>query len=174
MPSEDTVSKVDESGDEKTGSRESEEMHIKNRQFWDQFINTMVFNHAEQEKPRHGGRNWVKIPFYSAVERIQCFRAKAEKYICVFMYFNGVGGLEAYEKIMDKWSEFESSLPGLEHSIASHGFPEIFIKHSVDITDESTVEEQLTWLRETSNKFVDIFGPVFEAIERDERRDKKI
>ena len=89
------------------------------------------------------------------------------------MYVKGVGGLEAYENIMEKWSEFESSLPGLEHSISSHGFPEIFIKHSVDITDESTVEEQLSWLRETSNKFVDIFGPVFEAIERDERRGKK-
>ena len=31
-------------------------------------------------------------------------------------------------------------------------------------------EEQLAWLREMSNKFVDIFGPIFEAIERDEKR----
>jgi len=157
--------------DESTGERrENEEMHLKNRQFWDKFIASAVFNHSEQEKPRHGGKNWVKIPFYRAVERIQCFRSKTGKYICVLMGFNGIGGVEAYEKIMDKWQELESSIPGLVHSFSSKGDPEIFIKYSVDITDESTEEEQLNWLRETTNKFVDIFGPIFEAIERDEKR----
>lgn len=151
--------------------RENEEMHLKNRQFWDKFIDSVEFNHSEQEKPRHGGKNWVKIPFYKAVERIQCFRVKTSKYICVYMNFNGVGGTDAYETIMAKWSELEAAIPGLQHSISrKKGNPEIFVTHSVDITDESTEEEQLTWLREMSNKFVDIFGPIFEAIERDEKR----
>ena len=41
--------------DDSTGeSRENEEMHLKNRQFWDRFIDSVEFNHSEQEKPRHG------------------------------------------------------------------------------------------------------------------------
>ena len=54
-------------------------------------------------------------------------------------------------------------IPGLGTQFPGRADPEIFIQYSVDITDESTEEEQLA-LR-LSNKFVDIFGPIFEARE---------
>ena len=60
------------------------------------------------------------------------FPLQKGKYICVYMNFNGVGGTEAYETIMAKWSELEAAIPGLERSISQRAilkFSSIFSGH---------------------------------------------
>jgi len=166
----DKIDSEEEQGSEQSNA-ETEAYHIRNRQFWDKFINSVIFNHSDQDKPRHGGKNWVKIPFYKPVERIQCFRAKTKNsYICVYMNFNGDNGTTAYERILEQWDDVSSQIPGVLHQINKNGHPEIFIKHTVDITNEATETEQLEWLSTTSNQFIDTFGPIFEAFERDLNR----
>ena len=33
-----------------------------NRAFWDRLIANIRFSHPDQAPPRHGGRNWVRVP----------------------------------------------------------------------------------------------------------------
>lgn len=66
--------------------------------------------------------------------------------------------------------ELKDAILGLKRSISKKGSPEICIQYSVEITDESIEEEQFNGLYKLSNKFVGTFGPIFEAIERNEKQ----
>ena len=149
-------------------SREDEETNIRNRQFWDKFISQVQFSHDDQDKPRHGGRNWIKIPYYPQVNWITAYRAKDgnRSRVGLFMTFNGPRGDEAYTQLLDQWEGLVSEIPGLDHQVSKDGIGEIFIFEFVDITDASTEAFQLEWLIETSVKLTDTLTPIFEAMGR--------
>ena len=155
-----------ESGSKK--SREDEETNIRNRQFWDKFITQVQFSHDDQDKPRHGGRNWVKIPFYPQVYWFTAYRIKDgnRSRVGLFMTFNGPGGDKAYTQLLDQWEGLVSEIPNLDHQVSKDGIGEIFISELVDITDASTEAFQLEWLIKTSVKLTDTLTPIFEAIGR--------
>jgi hypothetical protein len=158
----------DNQGSEPRKSREDEETNIRNRQFWDKFIAKVQFSHDDQDQPRHGGRNWVKIPYYPQVNWITAYRIKDgnRSRVGLFMTFNGPGGDEAYAQLLDQWEGLVSEIPNLDHQVSKDGIGEIFIFEVVDITDASTEAFQLEWLIKTAVKLTDILTPIFEAMGR--------
>ncbi len=160
------ISENEESGPKK--SREDEETNIRNRQFWDKFITQVQFSHDDQDKPRHGGRNWVKIPYYPQVNWITAYRIKdpSQSRIGLFMSFNGPDGDEAYRRLLDQWDSLVSEIPNLVHVVSKDGIGEIAVKEYVDINDPLTEDFQIDWLIKTAVKLTDTFTPIFEAMGR--------
>jgi hypothetical protein len=152
----------------KKRSREDDETNIKNRQFWDQFISRVRFSHVDQDKPRHGGRNWVKIPYFPQVNWITAYRLKdgPRSRVGLFMTFNGDRGDQAYTKLLDQWDTLVAEIPELDHQVSKEGVGEIYIKKFMDVSDETSEEDQLDWLTETSVKLTDTLTPIFEAMDR--------
>ena len=144
-----------ESGQKK--SREDAETNIRNRQFWDRYIAEVRFSHDGQDKPRHGGRNWVKIPYYPQVNWITAYRIRvpSQARVGLFMTFNGPGGDEAYTRLLDQWEILLAEMPNLRHKVSKDGVGEIGIKEYVDTNDPATEDFQIDWLIKTSGKLTD-------------------
>ena len=57
------------------------------RAFFQRFIDEVVFDHAEQEKPVHGGENWVRAKLPKPVDRMVIWRSPAYDSIGVSAVF---------------------------------------------------------------------------------------
>lgn len=147
--------------DEVTSS--SSEQREKNRAFWDEFIKRASFDHPEQESPRHGGNNWVRMKFPEPAGWVTCYRTQSEfPRVGVFMTLNGERGEEVYENLMSRADELRTVLPEIGFDEARHQAPTVFIRRAMDIADESTTALQLEWLLEYSNRFVSLLRPILE------------
>ncbi len=51
-----------------------------NREFWTKIIKEIKIEHPDQEPPRHGGNNWIKLPMPSPLKWITAYRARDDSY----------------------------------------------------------------------------------------------
>ncbi len=136
----------------------------RNREFWDGFIREVEFEHPEQEKPRHGGNNWVKINFPEPFGWITAYRQKdrigvscgvksedAEQAMAFFENYK----LQLQDEInKDLRFELQEKRKGW-----GGGF-HISIHKNIDTLDDTTTKEQFTWLSNTLNAYVNALRPL--------------
>ena len=156
----------DQEGISRSGSqpRQDEAARTRNREFWDQFIKVMEFDHPDQERPRHGGNNWARVPFPEPFGWITAYRQKDR--IGVFCRVNPDQALDAQQffenykqQLRDEINpelrfEFEEKRKGW-----GNGF-HISVHKVIDTLDDSTLEEQITWFSDTLNAYVNVLRPL--------------
>ncbi len=126
-----------------------------NRAFWQRFIDTIHFDHAAQAPPRHGGNNWVKLPFPPPITWITAYRNKSEA--GVFFRLSDEAGRSLYDELAGQADELcrETGLPLVLDMKSSDPFSgTISATRSIG---PSTEAEQLAWLCMAANRFVNAF-----------------
>ena len=126
-----------------------------NRSFWQRFIDTARFDHADQAAPRHGGNNWVKLPFPAPIDWITAYRNKTVT--GVFFRLTDEDGRGFYDELVRQADDLRSET----------GLPLVFDVKSSDPFSgtvaatcplgTSTDADQLAWLSTAANRFVNAF-----------------
>jgi hypothetical protein len=149
----------------RSSNRMDESTKQKNRLFWDKFIETVEFDHPDQEKPRRGGNNWVKIIFPQPFNWITAYRTKDR--IGIFCTVNLEDNAENARDFFEEYheqlkNEIDESIR-LEFETEKKGWGNGFsiaISKYLDTYDDSTINEQMNWLTKTMNGFVSSLRPL--------------
>lgn len=126
-----------------------------NRSFWQRFINTVRFDHADQAAPRHGGKNWTKLPFPAPIVWITAYRNKSEA--GVFFRLTGDACRALYVDLSGQADDLcrETGLPLVFDVKSSDPFSATVA--AVKPLGSSSEAEQLAWLSSAANGFVNAF-----------------
>lgn len=143
----------------------NEKIKQKNRLFWDKFIENIKFDHPEQEKPRRGGNNWVKIPFPEPFEWVTAYRSKDK--IGVFCSVNLDKNAAEVKTFFEEYEDQLKDEIGqsLRYEFITdkkdwgNGFF-ISINTVFDTLDDSTINDQLAWEIRTLNAYVNTLRPL--------------
>jgi hypothetical protein len=145
---------IDEGDELPDRDPEKERKNAINRAFWDRLIASIRFSHPDQAPPRHGGRNWVRVPLPDLPLRMTLYRM-ADK-VGAFVTFTGDARDEDLER-------FESDRVALECEVGeqlkfskppdSQEF-QISARKPIDTLDPATVDAQLDWLCRVGDRFV--------------------
>lgn len=130
------------------------------RAFWDRFIAAAHFDHPEQDQPRHGGRNYVRLPLPAPANSMVCYRARGLGVAGVFFRLQGEDGMQLFEQFEQQKLELEQQLGAPLNFSRSEQAPTISTTQQFDIDDESTQDDQLNWLTENANGMVNTFRPL--------------
>ncbi len=130
------------------------------RAFWERFIARADFDHPEQDKPRHGGRNYVRLPLPAPANSMVCYRARGDGVAGIFFRLQGEDGMQLFERLEQRKQDLEQAL-GVQLTFSRDAqAPTISTTQNFNIDDDSTVDEQLNWLTQTANAMVNTFRPL--------------
>lgn len=135
------------------------------RAFWQTVIDAMQFDHPDQVGPRHGGRNFIRIPMPEPVGSLVAYRTK-----------KGVGGFffrlkgDLGERF---FHELELAGNGLEAEIGAH----LDMRQETSLPFQAIIEclylGELTdedafrgWLADVANRLVGALRPMLSGFER--------
>ena len=128
---------------------------VQNRAFWQAFIDTARFDHADQPAPRHGGNNWTKLPFPAPVEWITAYRNKIE--IGIFFRLVDEAGRDLFQLLLDQAAELRAETVAQLSFDEKSGDPFNATIGAVRALDHVDENAQLAWLTSTANSFVSAF-----------------
>jgi hypothetical protein len=139
-------------------TEERRSVRAANRAFFQRFIDEVVFDHAEQEKPVHGGENWVRAKLPKPVDRMVIWRSPAYDSIGVSAVFPASDDSRGFiESLRRKAAELKKD-SGLDLRLEDTA-------ESVSATvekpyhDAGDDEEQLVYLKKTANAMVNLLRP---------------
>ena len=129
--------------------------------FWDRFRATIRFDHPDQDRPRYGGRNNVRLPLPDPATWMTCYRSRAEGgSVGLFFRLVEEKGMRLFETLKARQSELEAELGTSLSFSANDNKPTISISSPFDIDNEAEQEAQLEWLKTYANKMVSLFRPL--------------
>ncbi|MDR3463687.1 MAG: hypothetical protein P4L76_15365 [Beijerinckiaceae bacterium] len=126
-----------------------------NRAFWQKFIDTIRFDHADQSPPKHGGNNWVKISLPEPINWLTAYRNKTEA--GVFIRFTKEAGQALFEELAQQAAELRAeTTDALSFDVKSSDPFVAMISATKALTsaDHLSESEQLSWLKRTANSVV--------------------
>ena len=151
-----------------TGSEEAEtgspailagrgEQPERNRTFWQRFIDTVRFDHADQPPARHGGNNWVKLQLPAPAGGLTAYRSRGE--IGLFLRLRSEGGHALFDRLAAAADELRAEIGAdltfeVRDQEPFNGL--IAVKHAWGGA-EMTDDDQLQWLGRTSNRMINAF-----------------
>ena len=147
-----------------SGSRLDETAKNRNREFWDQFIKRMKFDHPDQEAPRHGGNNWIRARFPEPFGWITAYRQKDR--IGVFCGVDPDEAVQARQFFEDYTQQLRDEINPdlrLEFEERKKGWGNGFyisVHKEIDTLDDSTVTQQVRWFADTLNAYVNVLRPL--------------
>lgn len=127
------------------------------RAFWQRFIDEVEFDHPNQQPPRHGGNNWVKIPLVGGA-RLTAFRIEGK---VLGLFLAGPQKAEAYDLLKPEAQSIIEETGLRDMRFHRFGDPETFDSIGIEkpLARFADEEEQLEWLKETSNTLVTALRP---------------
>ena len=129
--------------------------------FWDRFIATVKFDHPDQDKPKYGGRNNVRLPLPAPSTWMTCYRYRADGgRIGMFFPLKGESGLQLFETLKARQQEFDEMLGTPLTFSVDDKHPTISITAPFNIDDATEQDAQLEWLTTHANKMVNLFRPL--------------
>ena len=129
-----------------------------NRAFWQTFIETVRFDHADQAPPRHGGNNWSKLPFPAPINWLTAYRNKVE--IGVFFRLADEDGHALFRQLLDQATDLRAETVAelsLDEKSSDPFSATVRAVRPIDTAAPSNENEQLAWLKSTTNSFVNAF-----------------
>ena len=127
------------------------------RAFWQRFIDEVRFDHPDQAPPRHGGDNFVRIPFPPFQRGIHCWRSGN----LIGMGVTFSGHMEIYDALVADADAIrtETGLPDLR--FYQHGHPEL--KDTIGVSglcsEIGNEDQQLAWLCDRANRLINALRP---------------
>jgi hypothetical protein len=142
-------------------SPEAVSLRLADRKFWDTFIENASFDHPEQDGPRHGGRNYVRLSLPEPANHMVCYRTRADGG-GIGMYFRLIGedGVGLFDQLQQRKADLEEQVGTQLLFSNDDGSPTISIRKQLDIDDASTEPFQRQWLIDHSNSIVNTFRPL--------------
>ena len=141
---------------------------VRNRIFWQSFIDRVRFDHPEQSPPRHGGNNWVRLELPQPASGMTAYRNKDS--VGLYITLVGPTGARAFD-------DFEADLSALEEEVGTAltltREKEIPFKGIISATRPfanlvpGEVPELRAWLVVTANRLVNTFRPRLAMLERE-------
>lgn len=128
------------------GPPRSQQGLVANRAFWQQFIDEVRFDNADQAPPRHGGNNWVQIMLPAPAVRITAYRHNGR--VGLFLVEQQGSGLA--EALINDLDEMQKELPELTISAPptrGRGARRLIATEPMNCTD------QLEWLKKAAVAF---------------------
>lgn len=136
---------------ERPGPRtEQQQVRAANRAFWQEFIDTVRFDHPDQPPARHGGNNWVRIPLPSPARYLNAYRLNGG----VGLSLVAEPGSDVFERLAWDIEDLrrETDIAGLRSSRGSDGAAKgLFIETHAPGPTEA---DQLAWFRTHANRLV--------------------
>ena len=139
-----------------------------NREFWNTFIKQMHFDHPDQEIPRIGGNNWIKIPCPKPFSWFTAYRTTGSpKRIGIFVKYAGPEQQSLYD-FFSKNTDLLKEEVHADIQVAitdgkkikwENGFS-VWLRKELDWSDDATTEEQMAWFSEYLNRFVNSMRPL--------------
>lgn len=136
---------------ERPGPRtDQQQVRAANRAFWQEFIDTVRFDHPDQPPARHGGNNFVRIPLPSPA-----------RYLNAYRYNGGVGlslvaepGSDIFERLAWDIEDLrrESGLSELRSSANGEGPADRLAVQTYAVGPNES--DQLDWFRTHANRLV--------------------
>jgi len=140
-----------------------------NSAFWTRAINTITFDHPDQEPLRRGGNNWCKAILPGPFKWITAWRSKNQ--IGVFLRINNDETSFYQTFFEDRLENMKAELSPeirIESPEGKDGWAEaLFVSvrlDDIDTLDVSTEDLQLKWLSEHLNRFVNYIRPVINEL----------
>lgn len=132
------------------------------REFWQSFIDEVKLQHPDQPRPRHGGRNWVRLSFPAPACWLTLYRFRGAKpRIGAFLAFRGPDGHDLFERLMAERNEIEEEIgmPLSWDSSRRDRWTIALLQNWASIDDPSTHAAQKAWLSDAANRMVNTFRP---------------
>jgi hypothetical protein len=130
-----------------------------NREFWQRFIDEINFDNPDQQQPRHGGNNWVRIDMPPPATWLTAYRTANQ--IGLFLTLKGNDGANLFDAWSGQKGELEKEC-GLElrfEASPSEGTFKGTIATSLLISAQFPAEEQHQWIKDAANRLVNLFRP---------------
>ena len=128
------------------------------RKFWQRFIDEVSFTAPDQPPPKHGGRNWVKIPMPARGQWLTVYGYEDRLGIYLSYDWGESVGLDRILRRQLRRMRTESgvylTLQPEKKWIGVH-------RDRTDIGDE---DAQIAWLCVTANALVSVFRPRLKAL----------
>jgi hypothetical protein len=147
---------------------DAEARRVANRAFWQRFIDTVRFDHPDQPPPRHGGRNWVKIPLPGPAGWLTAYRTGTNT-VGLFVTLRGEEGRAAWERFASEIDSLrlETGLPLYNKRKESEPFEGyVGVAREGDCVTAAGQEAALDWLRPAANSLVNSLRPRLAALSR--------
>jgi hypothetical protein len=142
------------------------------RDFWSEFINWVRIDHPDQERPRHGGQNWVRLSLPGQVGWLTLFRARGNPRLGAFIRFPLPDAREAYESLEGD-SEAIANESGFDlvwedASQMAEGYATVgTYKSFPDLDNPATYGSQREWFQRVANGLISAFRPRLTAFSDD-------
>ena len=131
-----------------------------NREFWSKIIKEIKIEHPDQEPPRHGGNNWIKLPLPSPLKWVTAYRARDNTYGVFIRFAIDEEADELYQFLESNMKYFKDEI---DQSISlqytkdkksnwDNGIWLSINTRNTDI-DLSTYELQKDWIQKNVNGF---------------------
>jgi hypothetical protein len=149
-------------------SPEAMQRRRENRRFWQKFIDTVRFDHADQPRPIHGLDNWVKIPLPAPIKWVTAYRTdEGCAQIGLFLGKSATRNAAFLRELARRAREIRSKT-GLDLK-PNRSFG---IRREIQWDAPSTEPEQLAWLTEHANKYVNVLRPLLNEFVEGKRKNR--
>ncbi|MFB9980917.1 hypothetical protein ACFSQQ_22680 [Mesorhizobium kowhaii] len=131
-----------------------------NRAFWQQFIDQVHFDHADQLLPRHGGDNWVRIPLPDPLGWMTAFRSTgARGEVGLFLTFRDEDG-QLFDNFHNDMEGLRNE-SGLELVARTKSAAPFYAEIGVfkPRSEFAADDQQLAWLCDAANRLVTSIRP---------------
>ncbi len=128
-----------------------------NREFWQRFIDQVIFDHPDQSKPRHGGNNWVRVLLPSPARWFTAYRYQQASDVLGFSLLEekGSGLLKSLANDQDD-IRAETGLDTLRFFAKHSREPGLAFAIDAPWSDFSDDEGRIAWLCDTANTLVNV------------------
>ena len=134
----------------------------RSKSFWNDFIDSIVFDHPDQSKPRLGGRNWVRINFPEPIGWVSSYRYTAGNFIGVNARVDGDISHLFFNFLNDRIDFLKNEIDPniqIEYDEISRRL-KIACSLDVEVDNPNTFDLQKNWLMTKLNSYVNILRPL--------------
>lgn len=140
---------------------------LRERQFWDSFIQGASFDHPDQPAVTHGGRGWTKLPLPAPATHLTAYRSSRNNEGGFMLRLRNDEGEKVFHSLhaMKEMIERETGLIMREKIESQTPFQGSFLFDFVgDPQDEATFRE---WLIRNGNKLINFLRPFLHQLHSD-------
>ena len=134
----------------------------RSKSFWNDFIDSIVFDHPDQSKPRLGGRNWVRINFPEPIGWVSSYRYTAGNFIGVNARVDGDISHLFFNFLNDRIEFLKNEIDPniqIEYDEISRRL-KIACSLDVEVDNPKTFDLQKNWLMTILNSYVNKLRPL--------------
>ena len=129
-----------------------------NRAFFQRFIDEVVFDHPEQDKPVHGGENWVRANLPKPVDRVTVWRSPSYDSIGISVTFVPSDDSRAFIQALRSEVAKVKEEMGLDLVLVDEA-DSVQAKIVKPYRNAGDDEEQLAYLKRITNAMVNLLRP---------------